>query len=342
MNRKNRNGMKKKESLVGRLFEKIAPKIGATVHVEPEWGVVGQITYKSGRRRYFRWSSLDLNSLGASEIARDKDYANYFMKRMNYPTIEGKTFYSNEWARKIKSDRNVDAAYLYARKLGFPVIIKPNSRSQGNCVSKANTRAEFYKAMSYAFKQDRVVIVQRYVSGKDYRVVVLDDRVISAYERIPLFVVGDGTSTINELLEQKQKSFVKSGRDTIINTNDFRTTTKLKRSGLDMESVLELGAKAFLLDNANLSTGGDSVDVTDVVSECFKELAISITKDMGLRLCGVDLMIDGSIEEEPRKGKHWIIEINSAPGLDHYCTIGKAQEKIVEDLYLEVLKAMEH
>jgi D-alanine-D-alanine ligase-like ATP-grasp enzyme len=62
---------------------------------------------------------------------------------------------------------------------------------------------------------------------------------------------------------------------------------------------------------------------------------------MGLRFCGVDLMIAGDISQAPRKGGYWIIEINSAPGLDHYATIGKAQQRIVEDLYLEVLKAMD-
>jgi D-alanine-D-alanine ligase-like ATP-grasp enzyme len=71
----------------------------------------------------------------------------------------------------------------------------------------------------------------------------------------------------------------------------------------------------------------------------FKQIAVQLTKDMGLRLCGVDLMISGNITQKP--GEYWILEINSAPGLDHYAQTGKAQEKIVEDLYLEVLKSME-
>ncbi len=91
----------------------------------------------------------------------------------------------------------------------------------------------------------------------------------------------------------------------------------------------------FLLDNANLSGGGDSVDVTSSIDSFYKKSAIQITKDMGLRLCGVDIMID-----EDGDGWH-VIEINSAPGLDHYAAIGAKQNKIVEDLYLQVLKAMD-
>jgi D-alanine-D-alanine ligase-like ATP-grasp enzyme len=177
------------------------------------------------------------------------------------------------------------------------------------------------------------------VSGKDYRIVVLDDRIISAYERIPLSVVGDGRSSISKLLKTKQRLFVASSRDTQIHADDPRIAMKLKQQGLDFKSVLDKDKKVFLLDNANLSTGGDSVDVTDQVHPLFRHIAINLTRDMGLRLCGVDLMIEGDISVEP--DKYWVLEINSAPGLDHYAKIGSAQEKIVEDLYLEVLKHME-
>ena len=99
------------------------------------------------------------------------------------------------------------------------------------------------------------------------------------------------------------------------------------------------GQQVFLLDNANLSTGGDSVDVIDHLHSEFKKIAINLTRDMGLRLCGVDLMVQGEISKKPEK--YWILEINAAPGLDHYAKMGKTQQKIVENLYLEVLKHLE-
>jgi D-alanine-D-alanine ligase-like ATP-grasp enzyme len=333
--------MKKKTvtPLLGQVLQKIAPKIGATVVMEPEWNIVGQIIFKSGRKRYFRYSSLDINRLGSSDIAKDKGFATFFMERMGYHVIPGKTFYSKDWARAIDSRDDIDAAYLYAQKLGFPVIVKPNSGSQGTGVALVHTRSQFYRAMRFIFKRDRVALVQRPVHGKDYRVVVLDNRVISAYERIPLNVVGDGVSTVKHLLEKKQRQFVASSRDTRIKMKDPRILEKLKLQGLSLRSVLKKGERVFLLDNANLSTGGDSVDMTEKMHPEFRRIAIRLTKDMGLRLCGVDLMIEDDITQKP--GTYWILEINAAPGLDHYAKMGQAQEKIVEGLYLEVLKSME-
>lgn len=335
--------MKKKTftPLLGQILQKIAVRIGATVIMEPKWKIVGQIIYKSGQKRYFRYSSLDLNPLGASEIAKDKDYANFFMKRMGYPIVPGsRTFYSKEWAKAIGLPRrNIDAAYRHAEKLGFPVIVKPNSGSQGAGVSLVHTKREFYRAMRTVFKRDRVALVQQLVKGKDYRLVVLDNKVISAYQRIPLHVIGDGNSSIRKLLRQKQRRFIASSRDTRIKLADPRIVEKLKRQGLNLSSVPAQDHCVYLLDNANLSAGGDAVDVTATAHPAFKRIAVRVTNDMGLRLCGVDLLVKGDITKKP--DMYWILEINSAPGLDHYAQSGRSQKKIVEDLYLKVLKSME-
>ncbi len=337
MNKKKR----KVDALLGRLLVKIAPQIGATVVLEPEWNVVGQIIFKNGKKSYFRYNTLDLNPMGASEIARDKDYANFFMNKLGYPIIpKSKTFYSDRWANAIGAlDRKIDHAYKYAEEIGFPVIVKPNSGSQGTGVALVCNKTEFYSAMRNIFSYDRIAIVQKPVHGKDYRVVVLDDKIISAYERVPLNITGDGKSTIKELLYIKQQNFVASGRDTMIKMGDPRIQNKLKHRDLSFDNIPQLNQKIFLLDNANLSSGGDSLDVTENIHPKFKELAVRLTKDMGLRLCGVDFMIEGDISEKP--DKYWVIEINSAPGLDHYAKIGKAQEQVVEDLYLEVLRHLE-
>jgi len=330
-----------KENLVARTLKKIAPRIGAKVILEPRWGIVGQIQFESGRKRYFRYSTLDLNRMGASDIARDKDYAKFFMKKMRYQVIPGKAFPSEKWAEKIGSRESMVAAYKYARKLGWPVIVKPNSRSQGQGVFKVYSGREFEAAFRAVSKLDTMILIESFVTGDDYRLVVLDARVISAYERIPLSVIGDGKSTIRGLLHKKQRAFRKSGRDTKLKPDDKRIENKLKRQGLTLNSRLKFGHLVYLLDNANLSSGGDSRDVTHLLHWEFQKLAVQLTKDMGLRLCGVDLMIAGDIERPTSQSRHWIIEINSAPGLDHYAAMGKAQEKVVEDLYLEVLKAMD-
>ncbi len=330
---------KKKESLVlGRMLEKIAPRIGARVLLEPRWGIVGQITFKSGRHSYFRYNTLDLNPVGSSDIARDKDFSNFFMKKMGYQIVpQSKTFFSKNWGKAIGSKyQNIDAGYKHACKIGFPVIVKPNSGTQGIGVSLVHNKKEFYKAVNSIFKGDKVALVQQPVRGKDYRIVVLDDKVISAYERIPLSIIGDGKSTIKQLLKIKQKQFIASSRDTNIKIDDPRIKIKLAHQGKNFRTIPLKGEKIYLLDNANLSTGGDSVDVTKKVHPSFAKIAINLTRDMGLRLCGVDLIIQGDICQ--KTDLYWILEINAAPGLDHYVKMGKEQEKIVEALYLQVLK----
>jgi D-alanine-D-alanine ligase-like ATP-grasp enzyme len=323
------------------LIQKLAPKIGARVVVEPEWGIVSQIIYKNGVVRSVRMYSLDLNHIASSDIARDKDYAKFFMKKRGYLVAEGQTFFENNWARIVKSDRKIPRAIKYAGKLGYPVIVKPNSKSQGSGVSLVHNAKELKSVLIEIFKSDRVAIVERYLPGKDYRIVVLDKEIISAYERIPLSVTGDGKNTIFNLLKQKQKLFDKQNRDTKINFNDPRVKIKLKKAGYGFRSVPAKGQKIFLLDNANLSTGGDALDVTDAIHKSFKKIATGLTKDMGLRMAGVDIMVrKGDITQNAQKCLYYIIEINAAPGLDHYVTTGKAQRKAVEAMYLKVLKAL--
>jgi D-alanine-D-alanine ligase-like ATP-grasp enzyme len=332
----------KKESVVlGKILQKIAPEIGAKVFIEPTWEIAGQIIFKNGKHSYFKYNTLDLNPVGSSDISKDKDYANFFMHSMGYRIIPGsKTFFSKRWGEAIgMPKRNIDAAYNHALKLGFPVVVKPNSGSQGSGVALVHTKHDFYKAVREIFKRDTIVLVQKQIHGKDYRLVVLDDVVISAYERIPLSVVGDGKHTVKQLLNKKQNEFIASSRDTKIKIDDPRILIKLKRQNFNFDSIPSTNERIFLLDNANLSSGGDSIDVTKKVHPMFEKLAIQLTHDMGLRLCGVDIMINGDISEQTEE--YWILEINAAPGLDHYVKMGTDQEKIVENLYRKVLEHME-
>ena len=326
---------------MGSLLKKIVPKIGAVLNIEPKWGYVGQIVFKNGKKIYFRNTNIDLNTMGASAVAIDKDYTNYFLDKMGYPVIPGRAFYSDKWCRIVRSKDNIDKAYKYACNIGFPVILKPNSKSQGNGVVKVFNKNEFYKAAEQIFKIDNIMLVQTFIPGKDYRIVVVDKKIISTYERIPLSIIGDGVSSIKKLLTIKQKEFLIAGRDTIINLDDFRINANLKRIGISLKSILKKREKIFLLDNANLSTGGLSLDVSKRIHPSFKKIAISVTKDMGLRLCGVDIIVQGDISEKlTENNNYFIIEINSAPGLDNYYASGDKQKKIVEKLYLDLLKAM--
>lgn len=323
------------------LFKKLAPKAEAKLIVEPEWGIAAQIIYNNGVTRSLHAYSLDLNHIGSSSIAKDKDYAKFFMKKKGYPVAEGRTFFEKNWAETVGSGRTVSLAPGYAEKLGYPVIVKPNSKSQGMDVVLAWNKKELISSLVRIFKNDKVALVEKYLPGKDYRIIVLDGRVISAYERVPLSVTGDGRSSVLKLFVKKQKDFIFLGRDTKINFKDERTKIKLTRQELSLKSVIPKGQKIYLLDNANLSSGGDAKDATGVIHGGFKKIAVNLIRDMGLRMAGVDIMVTkGDITQNPKDCSYYIIEINSAPGLDHYVTTGKAQRKIVEDMYLKILKAL--
>jgi D-alanine-D-alanine ligase-like ATP-grasp enzyme len=324
-----------------KLIRKLAPKLGARVVVEPEWGIVSQIIYKNGVVRSLRMYSLDLNHIASSDIAKDKDYAKFFMKKRGYPVAPGFTILKDNWAKNIKSKKNTSFGINCAEKTGYPLIVKPNSGSKGVDVSVTRNRKELVSALHKIFKGDRVAIVEKYLPGHDHRIVVLDKEIISAYERIALSVTGDGKRSIFALLKEKQKVFISKGRDTKINFKDKRIKDKLIKQGFSFKSIPKKDEKVFLLDNANLSTGGDSYDVTNTIHSGFKKIAVNLTRDMGLRISGVDIMVTkGNITMSPKDCEYYIIEINSAPGLDHYVTTGEKQRKIVEAMYLKVFKAL--
>lgn len=326
-----------KHSSIAPLFKKSARQLGIKLVIEPRFGFAGQIILKNGNKRYFRGSNFDLNTLGATEIVRDKDWATFFLKNMGYRTIPGDAFFSPSWCRTIGSTRGIDAAYAYAQKLGFPVFLKPNSLSQGMGVVKVFTRQEFMQAARHICSQDRVFLVQRAIAGRDYRVVVLDGEVMLVYERIPLSVTGDGRSTVLQLLTKKQLHFDAIGR-AAIQIDDFRVTNCLRRQKYTRSTVLPKSITVTLLDNSNLSCGGDAQDINGPIHPAFQKLCLDIARDMGLRFCGIDLMIQGDITHAI--DKYHIIEINASPGIANYASVGTKQKKTLETIYRKVFEAI--
>jgi len=257
---------------------------------------------------------------------------------MGYPVIPGEVFFTQRWCKSVGSRRGPAAAYRYAKRIGFPVIVKPNSKSQGLGVRKVYNKRELLRAIKTFEHNEHVFLVQRVATGRDYRIVVLDGKVISAYERLPLSVMGDGGSTIAKLLRQKQAAFNRIGRDTVIKPKDDRMTAELQRQGRTRRTILKKGEKIVLLPNANLSTGGDAIDVTTTLHSQWARLAKRISRDMNLRYIGIDVMSRETLDQPP--ASYVLLEVNAAPGLDNYATMGKRQKQIVEDLYGRVLKAL--
>jgi D-alanine-D-alanine ligase-like ATP-grasp enzyme len=320
-------------------IKKLAEEIGAVIVTDPEYSFVGHITFKNGNKTFFHTATFDINYFGSAAIAKDKGVSNFFLKKFGYQVTEGQRFFSYKVCEKLSNAKNIDAGFDYAKELGFPVIVKPINLSQGMFVTKVYNKQEYYQVAKKILKNNSGLIVERFYNGNDYRIVVLDDEVLSAYQRIPLFIKGDGKSSVVELMRQKQENFLKSGRKKIIDYEDYRIKLKLQRQRLNFDSVISEDSIVYLLDNANLSSGGEAVDLTENIHPDFHKLAVNITKDMGLRLAGVDIITN---DITLPMLNYTTIEVNASPGLTHYASTGEIQTKRVESLYLKVLKALEN
>lgn len=320
------------------LLEELAEELGLDMVVEPTYGYAAQVTLPTGERRYCRGTVFDLNGAGAAEVASDKDWASFFLARLGYPVPVGAAFFAEEWAREIASDRTPDAAWEYAVSLGLPVFVKPNSGSQGQGVSRAFNYESFARGVVEACRYDRVFLVQAPARGADFRIVVLDGDVMSAYERRPLTVRGDGRSTLLQLLRVKQERFRTSGRAVKLQADDQRITDTLGAQALDLGSVVVAGREVVLVPVANLSTGGDATDLTETLHPEWARLVASISRDMNLRLVGIDVVSEQPLSDPP--SEYTLIEVNAAPGLNNYAADASVQRERVRALYRRVLLAL--
>lgn len=314
------------------------------IGVEPEYGYAARIVYKNGSVRCIRGTSLGINSLGASEVAKDKGYSKFFLEKLGYNTPKGGVFLHHEWHEKInerysqygvRKGRRFAEVLPYVRaEIGFPCFVKPNAGSQGRGISRCSDAGDLEAVIAEHEAADtNVLIVEEDVQLPDFRAVVLKTEVISCYLRTALFVVGDGASTVRELLECKQEGFKAEKRDTVIPVDDPRIVRRLEKLGLSLSSVPRRGEVVQIFDASNLSLGGSSEDYTDRIHQAWKDLCVNVTRDMGLVLCGVDLACSDVSDPASR---YSILEINAAPGLDHYAAAGDAQTAIVRELYRKV------
>jgi D-alanine-D-alanine ligase-like ATP-grasp enzyme len=320
------------------IFKKVATEMGATVLIEPEYELIGHITFKNGKKSVFDNTRLNINGFGSAYLARDKAFSNYFLQQFGYKVTEGKTFFNEKMCAKIPNPRNIHDGWNYVQELGLPVIVKPLNLSLGILVTKVYEKAEYYDVAEKIFNIHPGLIVERFYPGNDYRILAFNDEVLAAYQRIPLSVTGDGNSTILQLIQIKREKLIQTGEKILIDLEDFRIIKKLQQQNLTIESVIAKDSVVYLLDNANLSTGGDSVDFTDSIHPDFQQLAINITKDMGLRLAGVDILTSDITKPLV---DYTLLEVNAAPGLAHYASLGEMQTQKVEDLCYKIMQALE-
>jgi D-alanine-D-alanine ligase-like ATP-grasp enzyme len=317
------------------------------IDVEPKYGYATRLTYTDGNHRITYGSDLGLNSGAACDLAKDKGHSKFMLRTIGVNCPDGEEFLLPWWAERLKSSprqstnediRTIDQAPSYIEEnLGYPVYIKPVDGSQGKNIYKLHAVEQLQEAVNkYGEKQVRVAVVEESVDMPDYRVVCLDGELISAYQRTPLTVTGDGVSTIRDLITAKQEIY-DIERDTKLDPDSPDIEQNLLSYGLSIDSIPSTDEVLPLVPTSNLSAGGTSDDVTETIHPTWTELSIYIAKNFNLRLCGVDLACEDITD--PDAG-YSVIEVNAAPGLDHYAMSGEAQKKIVDQLYTKVFNAM--
>lgn len=312
-----------------------AKKLELKILVEPTRRMYGVILFENGNKYYLKDVNFNLNPTVSSSLSKNKAAASFFLKEFGYKVPEFTMVYSDEKCARIKSSDTVKSGLEYAKHIGFPVILKPNNMSQGNYVFKANDESEYYVFIAEILKYNDTAQVQKFYSGNDYRIVVLGKKILSAYQRVPFHVIGDGVLSISELIKKKQQYFTSSGRDTILSREDLRLAYKLNQQGFSLDMVPLSEEKIYLQDISNLSAGGETIELTDEIHPSFVELSLLIARDMNLTMCGIDIIANDITQQND--GGFTVIEINSAPGLDNYAYESSRQEAYVEHLYSEVL-----
>ena len=228
------------------------------------------------------------------------------------------------------------------------IVVKPKSTNFGLGISifqEPTSLDNYKKSLEIAFAEDTAVLVEEFIPGTEYRFFILDGRCEAVLLRVAANVVGDGKHTIRELVAQKNANPLR-GRDhrsplEIIELGDIEQLM-LTQQGYTPDDILPEGKKVNLRRNSNISTGGDSIDVTETMDSSYQELAAAMATSMGAWACGVDLIIPDETQTASKENPHCTcIELNFNPSMymHTYCAEGPGQaitSKILDKLFPEV------
>ncbi|MDR0921943.1 MAG: bifunctional glutamate--cysteine ligase GshA/glutathione synthetase GshB [Lactobacillales bacterium] len=215
-----------------------------------------------------------------------------------------------------------EALRSYPLFVGQTIVVKPKSTNYGLGISifKEGASEEAYQsALNIAFSEDSDVLVEEFLPGTEYRFFVLDGKVRAILLRVPANVVGDGHSTIQELVEIKNQDPLRGPHHRYplewIGLGELEQLM-LKGQGYTVQSVPAKDEVVYLRENSNISTGGDSIDVTDDFDESYKKIAAEAVSSLGAEICGIDLIIpDKNIQAMKNSKTYGIIEANYNPAM---------------------------
>ncbi len=283
------------------------------------WGV---------KQRRIWAAEVDATSAVSEAIAQDKDLSKVLLQAAGVPVPTG---------RPVAS---VDEAWAVAQEIGLPVVVKPQDGNQGKGVTVNIVSREHLEIAYHAAEEIGTVMVEKFLPGHDFRLLVVGDRLVAAARRDPPHVIGDGVHTVQQLVDLVNADPRRGdGHATALTKIRFDeiAVARLAIQGLAPESVPDKGRRVVLRNNANLSTGGTATDVTDEVHAEVAARAVAAARMVGLHVCGVDVVCE-SVGRPLEKQSGGVVEVNAAPGLRMHLTpsYGKGRnvgEAIIADLY---------
>jgi len=263
-----------------------------------------QLGYGVNQKRVQATVASSTSSI-AVEIACDKEETKNLLEAASVPVPRGRVVYDEE---------DLESAL---KRIGYPVVIKPvgGNHGRGATINVTNWD-DAIVALAAAKRISRGVIVEKFITGYDHRLLVINYQFIAAAKRTPAMVVGDGRKTIQELVDIVNSDPRRGyGHEKVLTTIKIDDTTMaiLQEKNLTVDSVLPQGEELHLKRTANLSTGGTSTDVTDIVHPYNVFMAERISRIIGLDICGIDIMTP-DIREPMHENGGAVLEVNAGPG----------------------------
>ena len=258
------------------------------------------------KQRKIQAAEMDSTSAIAESIAQDKELTKNLLAAAGVSVPIGDVV------------TTADDAWRVAQKIGGPVVLKPKDGNQGKgVVANIQTEAEIRTGFEVTQAFGDETIVERYLPGQDYRLLVVGNRLAAAARREPAQVVGDGSHTVAQLVEiENQNPLRGDGHATALTKIRFDdiALAHLASANLTPAYIPKKGERVLLRNNANLSTGGTATDVTDDVHPDVAASAIAAAKMIGLDIAGVDILCEEIYKPLEAQGGG-IVEVNAAPGL---------------------------
>ena len=263
-----------------------------------------QLGYGKNQVRFRATMTEKTNSI-AVDIAGNKDETKRILKDSAIPVAKGVT---------ISEIEDLEEA---VRSVGFPLVFKPLDGNHGKGASiNVKTMEAAILAFEYAKQYSRRIIIESFITGYDFRILVIDNKMVAAALRVPAHVTGNGSSTIQQLIDKENEDPRRGyGHENVLTeiTVDRDTLDLLAKKEYTLDTVAPNGELVYLKSTANLSTGGTSIDVTDLVHPQNIFISERISRIIGLDICGIDVMAQNLTQPLTENGGV-VLEVNAAPG----------------------------